>query len=201
MKYLKSLCLVLLLFALLSECGCTAVIRPTISASEYITSEKKVPTNVAFYATDEFREYSSKHTDVMDMKKWQLELGPAASDALRYAIESRFQKATVRAGEPSFPVDLPAGSLVVVPAFESAEQTGPVVFKFEKYHVAVTMKVRVHDPAGNELKNMTITGKGEKAGAIGYDSAGHSALPEAARLAIKEVADQIVRSLLELAAK
>lgn len=191
----------LLFFALLTQFGCTAAIRPNISASEFITNQEKVPTNAALYVTDEFRNYSSTHVDVMDIKKWKLELGPATTDALRYALESRFENVTLSVGQPQFPVDLPAGSLVVVPTFDSVSQRGPVFFKFEKYHVTVRMTVCVYDPAGRELKKMNLTGRGDKAGSIGYDSAGHSALPEASRLAIKQVVDQILQNLAELATK
>lgn len=199
MKYLKSLSM-LLSFALLTQLGCTAAIRPNISASEYITNQEKVPTNVALHVTTEFRKYSSSHTDVMDLKNWKLELGPATTDALRYALESRFENVMVSDGQPQFPVSLPEGSLVVVPTFNSVKQTGPVLVKFEKYHVTIQMTVCVYDPAGRELKKMSLTGKGEKAGAIGYDSAGHAALPEASRLAIKQIVDQILQNLIELAA-
>lgn len=187
--------------ALLTQLGCTANIRPTISSSEFLTNEKKISTNTALYVTDEFRKYSSSHTDVMDMKKWKLELGPATTDAIRYALESRFEKVTIHVGHPQFPTELPEGSLVVTPTFDSVKQTGPVLAKFEKYHVIITMTVNVYDPAGQVLKKMTITGKGEKAGSIGYDSAGHAALPEASRLAIKQLVDQIVQNLVELAVK
>jgi len=188
-------------FALLTQLGCTANVRPTFSPSEFVTNEEKLPANAALHVTDEFRKYSSSHTDVMDMKKWKLELGPATTDALRFALESRFENVTLRVGQPQFPIELPAKSLVVVPTIDSVKQTGPVLAKFEKYHVTITMTVSVYDPAGDELKKMTVTGKGEKAGSIGFDSPGHAALPEASRLAIKQLVDQILENLVKLAVK
>lgn len=200
MKYLK--CLSMLSFLmLLTQFGCTANVRPTISSSEFLTNEKKISTNTALYVTDEFRKYSSSHTDVMDMKEWKLELGPATTDALRYALENRFEEVTIHVGHPQFPIELPADSLVMVPTFDSVKQTGPVLAKFEKYHVIITMTVHVYDPTGQVLMKMSITGKGDKAGSIGYDSAGHAALPEASRLAIKQLVDQIAQNLVELAIK
>lgn len=191
----------LFLFVVLTQGGCTAIIRPTISPSEFFINEKKLLPDVALYVPDGFREYSSKHTDVGDLKQWQLEVGPPATDALRYALESRFENVTVHASQPHFPLSSPGPSLVVVPAFDSVKAAFPVAFKFEVYRVALTMTIRVYDSAGNELKAVTLTGKGKKTGSIGYDSAGHAALPEACRRAIKEVVDQAVEAIAELAAK
>ncbi len=197
MKFFKPL-LFLWLFILMSQFGCTASVRPTFSPSEFLCNEDKNTTDVSLYVTDEFREYSFKQTDVMDLKEWKLELGPATTDALRFALESRFENVSLKLGKPQFPVNMHAGSIIVVPSFCSVKQTGPVLFKFEKYHVTITLNVVIYDPEGKELKQLTITGKGDKTGSIGYDSAGHAALPEATRLAVRHVADQIIQHILEL---
>ena len=200
MKYLKPL-LLLSFLVLLTQPGCTSVVRPSISSSEFLTNEKKIPTNMALYVTDEFRNYSSSQTDIFEGRKWKLELGPATTDALRYALESRFENVALNVGRPQFPIELPEGSLVVVPTFDSVKQTGPIFVKFEKYHVTITMTVCVYDPAGLGLKKMTLTGKGDKAGSAGFGSPGHAALPEASRYAIKQLVDQILQNLMELSVK
>lgn len=179
-----------LLFALLAQSGCTVIIRPTISPSEFLNNGEKLSCTVALYVLDEFREYSSKHADVGDLKQWHLELGPVATDALRCALESRFKNVTVHVNRPQFPLASPAPSLVVVPAFDKVKAAFPVVFKFENYRVVVTMTIRVYDEVGKELQAVTLTGKGKKAGAIGSGSPGHAALPEACRQAIMEIVDQ-----------
>jgi len=191
----------LFLLVVLVQAGCSAVIRPTVGASEFLVNERKFPGDVALYVPDEFRTYSWAHTDAGDLKLWKLELGAATTDALRYALESRFDSVTVRASRPRFPLAPPGPSLAVVPTFDSVKVATPVVFKFENYRVALTLSLRVYDAAGNELESMILTGEGRKAGSIGYESAGHAALPEACHHAIKQVADQAVRGLIGLAAR
>lgn len=198
MKLLKPFVLPCL-FLVFTQLGCTVNVRPTFSSSEFLSNENKIPTDVQLYVTEEFREYSYKETDVIDMKEWKLELGPATTDALRFILESHFENASVKLGEPQFPVELPDGSFVIVPTFVSVKQTGPVLVKFEKYHVTIMMDITIYDPKGKELKILELTGKGEKAGSIGYDSAGHAALPEASRMAIREIAEQLIQELTTMA--
>jgi len=185
---------------LLVQFGCAAIVRPTFGSAEFLTDQPKRPMHVALCASEAFRTYSSKQLDLMDEKLWQLELGTAAADALRYALESRFESVVVRGAAPQFPLPGPAPALVVVPSIDSVKLWTPLVFKFEPYAVTLTMSVTVYDASGNELKRTTVTAKGQKAGSIGYESAGHAALPEACRLAIKQAVTEIMGVLNELPA-
>jgi len=65
---------------LLACAGCSATVRPTVAESEFLSGEPKVLGGVVLVSSEGFRGYTSKQTDVMDMKSWSLELGPAAAD-------------------------------------------------------------------------------------------------------------------------
>ena len=196
----SSMSLTVLLPALLMHAGCASIVRPNFGAAEFLTDGPKQPTRVTLCVSEAFRSYSSKQLDVMDEKLWQLELGAATTDALRYALENRFESVVLRGDAPPFPLPAPAPALVVVPRIDSVKLWTPIVFKFEPYAVTLTMSVQVYDASGNELKQMTVTAKGQKSGSIGYESAGHAAIPEACRLAIRQAVGHIMEGLSDLPA-
>jgi hypothetical protein len=186
----------LLLIALGTAAGCTASVRPSVSESEFMTDRRKVNASVMLVSTEAFRNHSVKRTDLMDMKGWQFEIGPAASDTFRYTLASRFVASDVRPATPAYPLPSPAPRAVVVPSIVQLKSTQPIVFKFENYGVTVTLDVDVFDSRGTRLYSRTYTGSGKKQGAIGQESAGHAAFPEACRQALRQAIDAAVDELV-----
>jgi len=164
---------------LLVQTGCNVTVQPAISSAEYISDASKRPEAVALHVSEQFRSYKYEHADVGDLKNWELLLGPAATDALRFALEARFSSVRTSLGDPTFPIQDSSVALVMVPSFDSTKVSTPIAFKFENYTVTVGMSAAVFDRTGKELKRISATGKGVKRGSVGYSSAGHAALPEA----------------------
>ena len=182
--------------------GCTATILPAVSESEFLTRKARVPGTVVLCISDQFREYTVKQTDVSDLKEWEFELGAAVVDAFRFDLESRIQTVDVCPGQADFSA-VPKGARVVVvqPRFEGFKAGFPIAFKFENYWAELTIGVDVYDASGKVIHSGVYQGKGKKQGAIGYASAGHAALPVAAREAIleatKKAVDDVVLSLVK----
>lgn len=199
MKTIRMASLVLCVSAMIVLTGCTAIVRPSVSPTEFLTMGVKEPGRAELYVTDEFRTHVETKTDVMDMKKWQFELGPVAADTFRYALEAKFLKVDVKLGSPTFPLQESAnGDLLVVvePSFSGFSSKCPFLFKFENYVVKVSFRVKAYDRAGTMLIDQVYQGVGKKRGSIGYESAGHAANPEAARLAVNDAVDKAVTDIM-----
>jgi hypothetical protein len=190
--------IILLLLFIFS--GCTATIQPVVSESEYLTSATKKSGRAELYVSEEFRKHTETKTDVMDMKKWEYELGPASVDCFKYALSSRFEKVDVKLGTPSFPMEGEVNRdllVVVEPAFLKFDTHYPVAFKFETYTVAISYKVKAYDRSGKLILENVYEGVGEKRGSIGTASAGHAAGPVATKLAVKNAVDKAVFDIME----
>ena len=184
--------------------GCTSIVRPHVAEAEFLTSTPKAAGRAELYVTEEFRTHNESKTDVMDMKKWQFDLGPLAVDTFKYALGSRFEKVDVKLGTPSFPLSAGnAGDLIVAvePAFAGFSSHCPFLFKFETYVVKVSFKVKAYDQAGKTLIDKVYQGEGKKRGSIGTASAGLDANPVAAQLAVKDAVTQAVDDILAAAKK
>lgn len=182
--------------------GCTAQIRPTIHAWEYLTEEAKLNKTVALYFSDEFQSYAPKqYTPMADIKIWHLEIGPMATDAFIFAFQSRFQNVLIKKGLPQFPITESNVDFVVTPKFTSFKTGTPLIFKFENYWVELGMSTAIQDGKGNTLATVDLQQKGTKRGSIGPDSAGHAAYPAACVEAVKPMIKQTVERTVELAGK
>jgi hypothetical protein len=178
--------------------GCTAVVKPHVSESDFLSSSEKIAANVDLYVSDDFRSHHESQTDVMDMKKWDFELGPVASDAFKYSLAAAFKSVTLKSVAPKFPLSAnSAGDLriAVRPAFASFDSHFPWVFKFETYSAEVGFTVDVYDADGKKVISKTYQGRGEKRGSIGFESAGHAANPVAAELAIRDAVQKSVADI------
>lgn len=201
MNWLKRSSVLLLLVSLVMFAGCTVQINPAFSQSEFITNQEKVPASVALYFTDEFRAYAPKHDDPMDLKSWVLNLGPMATDAFRYAFDSRFEKVLIKSGKPQFPLQEPDVDFVVSPKFTFFNSGEPVLVKFENYWVDLGMDVNIQDETGKTLETLQLRNKGVKRGSIGTESGGMGAYPVACREAVRPMVEQTVEKVTELATK
>ena len=178
--------------------GCTVVVRPTVSESEFITSEAKIPATVALCLNDKFRGYNYSHLDwVCDGRNYKMEVGPFASDWFRYAFESRIDNVIVKSDKPEFPLTDSSVDLVVTPKFTSFNAGGPWVVKMEQYWVDIGMNVKIQDGQGKVLETMELQQKGSKAGSIGLQPGSHI-YPETCRLAIKSIVGQAIDKIDEL---
>jgi len=190
----------IILLLLFVSSGCTAHVQPNVSESEYLTSTPKKSGRAELYVTEAFRTHTETKTDVMDMKKWEFELGPVSVDCFKYALASRFEKVGVKLGTPSFPMEgeLNRDLLVVVePAFSKFDTHYPVAFKFETYTVTISYRVKAYDRTGKLILENVYEGVGEKRGSIGTASAGHAAGPVATKLAVKNAVDKAVFDIME----
>lgn len=190
--------IILLLLFIFS--GCTAHVQPNVSESEYLTSTIKKSGRAELYVTEAFSTYTVSKTDVMDMKKWQYELGPVSVDSFKYALASRFEKVDVKLGTPSFPKesDVDKDLLVIVePAFSQFDTHFPVVFKFETYKAVISFTVKAYDRTGKLILEKVYEGVGGKRGSIGYESAGHAANPVAVKLAVKDAVGKAIPDIME----
>lgn len=199
-----NLCGPLALLLALTMSGCTAVVSPHVSESEFLSAQAKKRAQIQIYVSDEFRNYKNTQTDAMDMKKWEYELGPVTVDSLKYALASRFTSVELKLGTPTFPVieETPTEDwmIVVDPAFAQFDAHYPIVFKFEKYTAEIALRVRAFQKNGALLLDKTYQGKGSQSGAIGMESGGHAANPVAVKLAIKEAVNQAVADIAALVA-
>lgn len=180
--------------------GCTAVISPHVSESEFLSSAIKKPGKVQLFVTDEFRTHKESQTDVMDLKSWEYDLGPMAVDTFKYALGSRFNSVEVKLGKPTFPIAENGQNEIVItvePFFAGFDAHFPWLFKFETYVTEVTFRVKAYNKNGSQILDKTYQGKGEKRGSIGYESAGHSANPIATQLAVKDAVNQAVEDILK----
>jgi len=200
--YVKRLVLnffVVLLLAVLNSC--TSIVTPNIQSSEYLTENKKVDGTVHLYISKEFKKYTQTKVDISDLKNWKFELGTSATDAFRYALESKFTNVSVSLGVPNFPLSIDTRDkffVVVTPSFNSFYASDPILFKFENFHVNIKFQVDVFDVNGNKLISELYDGKGTKRGAIGYASAGSNAYPVAAKQALNDAIHKAIDSIVAL---
>jgi hypothetical protein len=178
--------------------GCTNTVRPAFSAAEFLSEKPKSQQAVVLYVTEEFKAYTTKHPDPWDLKEWELVLGPGATDAMMNSFSNQTAPFETRLGQPQFPVQAPAGAVIVVPAFASFKGAAPVMFKFEDYKVNIGMELSLYDADGALLEKSSLTSKAKKQGSIGSESGGHSAFPEACRLALRDLAQQAVDHALQV---
>ncbi len=177
--------------------GCTAVIRPTVSRSEFLIDEAKIPASVAFHATDKLKNYSGEHFDWWcDATKYKMELGPVTIDWFNYALESKFSNVFLAYGAPTFPYTRDV-DFVVTPEFTSFKSGGPVVVKLEKYWVELGMNVTIQDRNGQILETLQLKEKGARAGTIGVNPGVHL-YPEICRLAIKSLVNKTIDKIVAL---
>ena len=178
--------------------GCTVVVRPIVSESEFITDDAKIPATVALCLNEEFRGYSYSHLDwVCDGRNYKMEVGPFASDWFRYAFESRIDNVIVKSAKPEFPLSESGVDLVVTPKFTSFEAGGPWIVKMEQYWVEVGMNIKIQDGQGKVLEAMELQQKGVKGGSIGLQPGSHI-YPETCRIAVKSIVDQTIEKIDEL---
>jgi len=190
----------IILLLLFVSSGCTAHVQPNVSESEYLTSTPKKSGRAELYVTEAFRTHTETKTDVMDMKRWEYELGPVAVDCFKYALASRFEKVDVKLGTPSFPMESEVNKdllVVVEPAFSQFDTHYPIAFKFETYSAVISFRVKAYDRTGRLILENVYEGVGGKRGSIGYESAGHSANPVAAKLAVKNAVDKAISDIME----
>lgn len=181
--------------------GCTMIVSPNISSSDFLTTEEEVPGTIHLYVSEHFKNYTQDKTDISDMKEWHFELGEAATDAFRFAFESRFSDVKVRLGDPAFPIENDAHNeffVVVSPEFVSFKAYDPVVFKFEQFKVETSIRVDAYDTKGEKLFSEVYAGTGVKRGSIGYQSAGMNAYPVATELALEEIVNEVVSDIHQL---
>ena len=192
--------IILILTIAVLATGCTAVISPHVSESEFLSSAIKNPGKVQLFVTDEFRTHKESQTEAMDLKSWEYDLGPMAVDTFKYALGSRFYSVEVKLGKPTFPIVENGQNEIVIavePSFAGFDAHFPWVFKFETYVAEVTFHVKAYNKNGSQILNKTYQGKGEQRGSIGYESAGHAANPIASQLAVKDAVNQAVEDILK----
>jgi hypothetical protein len=178
--------------------GCTAVVRPTISRSEFLVDEAKIPASVAFHATNKFKNFSGEHFDWWcDGTKYKMEFGSVTIDWFNYALESKFTNVSLAYGAPKFPYKKSDVDFVLTPEFTSFKAGGPVVVKLEKYWVELGMNVTIQDRNGKILETLQLKEKGSRAGTIGVNPGVHL-YPEICRLAIKPLVNKTIEKLVEL---
>lgn len=194
----KLMCSVVFIVTLIFFSGCTAIVRPTISQSEFLTNEEKVPATVVLHITQEFINYTYKHFDwVSDAKNYAIKVGPLTSDWLRYALESKINTVLIKSGKPQFTESSSNVDLLITPRFTSFKAGGPLPVKFEQYWVDIGMEVTLQDSQGRILETLKLQQKGSKAGSIGLES-GTQIYPEVCRMAIKPMVDKTVDKVIEL---
>ena len=197
----KSICITVLVVTLLLFTGCTAVIRPTISQSEFISNTTKIPATVELYITKEFKECNYEHFDWWcDATNYSMQLGPLASDWFRYAFESNFETVMTKSGQPKLPLTNSNTDLVITPEFTSFKAGGPVVVKLEAYWVEIGMNVKIQDAQGQVLDTLELKEKGSKGGTIGINPGTH-VYPEVCRMAIKSIVEKTLDRAIELSKK
>jgi hypothetical protein len=193
------LCSMLVLTSIISfGSGCTAVVRPTISRSEFLSYERKIPASVALHVTDRFKNYSAEHFDWWcDGTNYRMEIGSFATDCFQYALESRFEDVSVCLGMPRFPYPKSNVDYIVTPRFTSFEAGGPIFIKLENYWVKLGMYVTIQDKTGEVLESLNLNEKGTQGGTIGVNPGVHL-YPNICRLAIQPMVRKTVDKIVEL---
>jgi hypothetical protein len=201
MRCLKGVFCSIAFFVILFLTGCTADIRPTVSQSEFLGNNAKVHAGIALFITDDFKNYSASHFDWWcDATKYKMEIGPFATDWLRYSLESKFDDVKLLSGNPKFPYSDSSINFVVTPKFTTFKAGGPVLVKLEKYWIELGMDVSIQDREGKILKTLKLKEKGAQAGTIGVNPGVHL-FPNICRLAMKPLADKTIAKLVELSNK
>lgn len=177
--------------------GCTVVVRPSFSESEFLSDAPKAPISVAVYVSDELKNYEHGHFDWWcDARNYDMKVGPMTIDCFHYALESRVQTVQMKPGLPSFPLAEPA-DFVITPKFTDFKAGGPVAVKFEPYWVEISMEITIQDSQGQVLDTLTLKEKGSKGGSIGMEPGTHI-YPETCRTAVRAMVTQTVDKVLEL---
>jgi hypothetical protein len=198
MKLVKMLFCTTMLIGTIVSNGCSNVVRPALSRSEFAVNGEKVDSAVALHLTDEYRKYKGKHVDWWcDATSYTMEIGPLAADWLRLSLESQFETVKVNSGLPKFPYSSSDVDFVVTPEFTSFKAGGPVVVKMEKYWVELGMKVKIQDKSGDVLDVLELKEKGAKGGTPGFNPGTH-VYPEVCREAVRPLVDKTVKRLIEL---
>lgn len=194
------MCGVLLAIGAAALAGCTPVVQPRVSPTEFLVAEDRIPGRIDVLITEAFRSHTVEKSDVSEFKKWQFELGPVTVDALRFALETRFEKVSVKLGDGTFPVATDGGFYSAVqPSFGEFKATDPVVFRFENYGATVGLNVTVLDAEGGTVLSKSYVGEGTQRGSIGYADPGHAAYPVAVQNAVKDAVAKLVDDLVALA--
>jgi hypothetical protein len=188
-----------IVFLFLVSAGCTAVIKPHVSASEFLVVDEKIPGTVHLYVSDAFRTHEETKQDISEFKEWKFNIGPVSVDTFRFALESRFSDVSVKLGEPLFPMESSDDFFAVVkPQFSSFKTSDPVLFRFENYTAEVGFMIDIYNAGGNIILSKQYVGRGEKQGSIGYEDPGHSAYPVAIQAAITDSVNQTVIDLINI---
>jgi hypothetical protein len=197
-SYLLSL---ILMGIVVSGAGCTAVVRPSVSPSEFMSDKPKILANVALHITEEFKNYSAEHFDWWcDGTKYKMEIGPFATDWFRYALENRFADASIAYGMPEFPYSESGTDFIITPKFTTFKAGGPVLVKIEKYWIELGMDVTIQDSRGQILETLQLQEKGAQAGTLGVNPGVHL-YPNICRLAVKPLVEQTIEKIAELHSK
>lgn len=173
--------------------GCTSVVNPHISTTDFLIVNEKIPAKIQLYITEHFKNHRVTKTDVSGLTKLQFELGLLAVEAFRLGLESQFTNVDIKSGTPRFPVQKDKRNeffAIVYPVFTSS--------KFENYTVDVIFDVNVYSHDGTLLLSKNYKGHGVKKGPIGA-STGFSAYPSAAQAAVKNAVEQVVSDIARLA--
>lgn len=198
MNYMKGVASSVLFIGAFFLTGCTAVVRPTVSQTEFMNSDTKIPAVVVMHVTDDFRKYSAEHFDWWcDATKYKMEIGPFATDWFRYALESKFSDVSLVSGGIEFPYNESDVDVILTPKFTSFKAGGPVVVKLEQYWVELGMDITFQDREGNVLETLNLKEKGSQGGTIGVNPGVHL-YPNICRLAIKPLADKTIAKTIEL---
>lgn len=197
MKFSKVLVCTVSVILVIVVTGCSNVVRPVVSQSEFSYNGIKNASKVALHITDEFREYEGEHVDWWcDATSYKMQIGPLASDWFKYALESRFETVKMVAGMPSFPYSEDV-DFVVTPEFTSFKAGGPVVVKLEAYWVELEMTATIQDRTGKKLNVLELKEKGSQGGTPGFNPGTHI-YPEVCRLAVKPLVDKTIEKIVEL---
>jgi hypothetical protein len=198
MKLVKMLFCTTMLIGTMVFTGCSNVVRPSISQSEFILNGEKVNSTVALHITDEYRNFKGKHVDWWcDATSYTMEIGPLATDWFRYSFESQFERVNVNSGLAKFPYSVSDVDFVVTPEFTSFKAGGPVIIKLEKYWVELGMTATIQDKSGKVLDTLELKEKGSKGGTPGFNP-GTDLYPEICREAVRPLVEKTTNRLIEL---
>lgn len=198
MKLVKMLLCTPMLMGIMVLTGCSNVVRPVVSPSEFIINGEKFDSTVALHITDEYREYKGKHVDWWcDATSYTMQIGPLATDWFRFSLESQFEQVKVNSGLPKFPYSGSDVDFVVTPKFTSFKAGGPVIIKLEKYWVELGMEVTIQDKSGKVLDVLELTEKSSKGGTPGFNP-GTDLYPEICREAVRPLVEKTITRLIEL---
>lgn len=198
MKLVKTFLFVVMLIGTLVLTGCSNVVYPVVSRSEFINDKDKIASIVVLHTTNAFRGYECKHVDWwFDGTAYDMKIGSLATEWFRYSLESQFEKVEVNSEFPKFPYPKSNVDFVIVPEFTSFKAGGPVVIPFENYWVKLGMKTTIYDKSGNVLDVVELNEKGSKRGVLWFNQ-GTEVYPEVCRRAVSPLVEKSVQRLIEV---